>query len=413
MSGSSDVSYESISAQEYSADDSRSSFDTQASFNYPPQTPSRSSNILPPNSETTEFDYLCQQATSDADTIPPEQAENYTGIDDETIVQNLRRTSGNLLSDALNMALEEASQFVMEQSNEVYSSSVGQDYNLVELAPWNNDGGDPSTNQGAFSEASAGYGTDPNTSLDDTMSVEYTQSDIKDQQVHTHGISTQPGMTSNVQYEISSATNLLYGSDQPCFEQDAYGSHGNHQFTNLQNRHQNMLGLLNSSTVNNLGPQNVQPINHWQNTSNSPSTNHQGNAARLGVNNLPLVPSVFQVTPQTLYGNGIPSSGGSRGSQQLEKSFLEEMASIDLMPPMQGCPAVAANAAGVQDCSITSSSTSNVVPNITALPNTDAFVSQSIAPNSNTFTNDIFQRWWCYIKRDLGTNQYRLHQQWW
>ena len=231
------------------------------------------------------------------------------------------------------MALEEASQFVMEQSNEVYSSNVGQDYNLVELAPWNNDGGDPNANQGAYSKASAGYGTDttnnPNTSLDDTMSVEYTQSDIKGQQVHTHGSSehvhahvssTHPGMTSNVQYEISSATNLLYGSDQPCFEQDAYGSHGNHQFTNLQNRHQNMLGLLNSSTVNNLGPQNVQPINHWQNTSNSSSTN-QGNAQRLGVNNLPLVLNVSQVAPQALYGSGIPSSGGSRGSQQLEKKL--------------------------------------------------------------------------------------------
>ena len=289
------------------------------------------------------------------------------------------------------MALEEASQFVMEQSNEVYSSNVGHDYNLVELAPWNNDAGDPNANHGAYSEASAGYGTDttnnPNTSLDDTMSVEYTHSDIKGQQVHTHG-NTQPGVTSNMQYEISSATNLLYGSDQPCFEQDAYGGHGNHQFTNLQNRHQNMLGLLNSSTVNNLGPQNVQPINHWQNSSNSSSTN-QVNAPRLGVNNLPLVPSVSQVTPQALYGSGIPSSGGSRGSQQLEKSFLEEMASIDLMPPMQGCTAVAANAAGIQDCSVINSSTSNAVPNVAPLPNTDAFVSQSIVPNSNTFTHDI------------------------
>ena len=287
------------------------------------------------------------------------------------------------------MALEEASQFVMEQSNEVYSSNVGHDYNLVELAPWNNDAGDPNANHGAYSEASAGYGTDttnnPNTSLDDTMSVEYTHSDIKGQQVHTHG-NTQPGVTSNMQYEISSATNLLYGSDQPCFEQDAYGGHGNHQFTNLQNRHQNMLGLLNSSTVNNLGPQNVQPINHWQNSSNSSSTN-QVNAPRLGVNNLPLVPSVSQVTPQALYGSGIPSSGGSRGSQQLEKSFLEEMASIDLMPPMQGCTAVAANAAGIQDCSVISSSTSDAVPNMTPLTNTDAFVSQSILPNSSTFTH--------------------------
>ena len=217
ISGSSDISYESISAQEYSADDSRSSFDTQASLGYPPQTPG-SSNILPPNSET-EFDYLCQQAASDADTMPTEQADNYTGIDDETIVQNLRRTSGNLLSDALNMALEEASQFVMEQSNEVYSN-VGQDYNLVELAPWDSSEGNPNTDQGAYSETGAGYGTDtnnPNTRIDHTVSMEYTQSEIKSQHVHTHG-DTQQGMTSNVQYEISSATNLLYGSDQPCFD---------------------------------------------------------------------------------------------------------------------------------------------------------------------------------------------------
>ena len=383
ISGSSDISHESISAQEYSADDSRSSFDTQASLGFPPQTPS-SSTILPPNSEA-EFEYLCQQAASDADTMPSDQADNYTGVDDETIVRNLRRTSGNLLSDALNMALEEASQFVMEQSNEVYSN-VGQDYNLVELAPWDSSEANPNTNQGAYSETSAGYGAEtnnPDTSFDAIVSMEYTQSENKSQHVHTHG-NTQ-GMTSNVQYEISSATNLLYGSDQPCFEQDTYG---NQQFTNLQNRHQNMLGLLNSSTVNSLGPQNVQPINHWQNTSNNLRT-HQGNATRLGVNNLPLVSSVSQLAPQALYGSGMSPSGGTSGTQ-LEKSFLEQMASIDLMPPMQGCTvqATATSAGEVQGCSVSNSSTSNAVPNVTPLPSTSAFVSQSIVPSSNSFTQD-------------------------
>ena len=224
----------------------------------------------PPNQKAT-FDYLCQQAVSDADTMPPEQVENYTEIDDETIVRNLRRTSGNLLSDALNMALEEASQFVLEQNNET-CSNTGQDYNLVELSPWDSNQANANAGRTPFVEGSVGYGVDTGTNAIanlDQMGMEVTSRG-------SHGqtqVCPQQGVNTNVQYEISSATNLLYGGDQSSFEADVYG---NQQPTNLQSRHQNMLGLLNSGTVNNLSMQNTH---HWQNSNNSLDTN-QGNVPR-------------------------------------------------------------------------------------------------------------------------------------
>ena len=333
----SDISYESINAQEFSTDDSRSSFDTQASCNYPTRKPS-STNMLPPansphdyrNDGDMEFDFLCQQAMNTLDSIPAELTDGFSGVDDENIVRNLRKTSGNLLTDALNMALEEASQFVMEQNTDV--KPQGQDYNLVELAPWDNS---VTEKFNAYRGTSPGYQTDtsgnPNTSLDDTMSTDGMIKEIRNAQ---HQGLPQQGLN-NVQYEISSATNLLYGSDQHAYEQHVQDAYMNQQYTDnvLRNQLQNVT-TLPQHPAGSSNMQNVQQT-QWPNATSNFALPHG-----IGTSKPECISTIAsQGTSQMLAGNQIVGCSGIAAAagdvQDVERSFLEEMASIDILPPIK------------------------------------------------------------------------------
>ena len=98
------------------------------------------------------------------------------------------------------------------------------------------------------------------------------------------------------------------------------------------------------------------------------------------------VSSASQLACQTNFGNGIPSNGDTQGTQELEKSFLEEIASIDLVPPMQGYTAIPAGGSSVEGSTGGNANLPSVLSNLTPLANT--FVSQPAVSGNNTFVQN-------------------------
>ena len=319
-----------------------------------------------------EFDYLYQKAIHELDAIPLEQVDTYSGMDDEAIVRNLRKTSGDLLTDALNMALEEASQFVMEQSSD-HVDSTGQGYNLVELSPFDSSGNSASMRY-MYRGASPGYQTDTsisqNMSLDDTMTPEGMHTDFRDAR------NAQQQELSNVQYEITSATNLLYGSDQHGYEHNTQDTYHTQHCTDsvLQNQLQNISGL-SSKPFTNAGTctQNLQHTSQWSNTNN--------NFMLLQGSNIPKPEGSNMAVPVTSQLPAIPQVVDCM--QDLERSFLEEMASIDLptVPASHTASLGTLNMPPYRTVGIRDSST---VPASVTSSSNNTFVG-SVVPGSNTY----------------------------